>query len=305
MRKTLLFAASLLLLASCSLSKKAASTGQDRETEAPAVLPYKVMAPAARPDSFATAYSLINQTLEAQPAFTTMNMSKFNAHIQFGTIHYTLRGSMRVKRDSLISISLQPMLGIELIRIEFRNEYFTIYDKMNHRYCETPYDAIHIATGIPVDFRIIQSLVCADFFSIPHRDERSFIQTESTDSTFTLVGRDELNRMYQYFEVYQKYPLLAHAGMKQGSEKSTPNSLAATSNAPFMVSYANYNTITRKEKNLLYPYLIYIDIDHRLFHFNTKVDIEKITVNEPITNTPVNTEKYTRVPFNQILSLGQ
>lgn len=305
MKKTLLFAASLLLLASCSLSKKAASASQGRETEAPAITPYETMAPVAKPDSFATANSLINQTLEAQPTFTTMNMSKFDASIQFGTMHYTMRGSMRIDRDSLISISLQPMLGIEVIRIEFRDEYFTIYDKMSHRYCETPYDAIHIATGLPVDFKTIQAMVSANFFSIPHRDAKSFCQAESTDSTFTIVGRDELNRMYQYFEIYQKYPLIAHAGIKQGSDKSTPASLAVSANAPFMVSYANYSTIERRNKNLLFPYLINIDIDHRLFHFAATISAEKITVNEPITTTAINREKYTRVPFNKLFIIGE
>lgn len=299
MRKTLLFAASLLLLASCSLSKKATTTAPSQGTAA------NTTGAVVKQDSFATANSLINQTLEAQPTFTTINMSKFDAAIQFGTMHYTMRGSMRISRDSLISISLQPMLGIEVIRIEFRDEYFTIYDKMNHRYCETPYDVIHIATGIPVDFKIIQAIASANFFSIPHRDDKSFCQAESTDSTYTIIGRDELNRMYQYFEIYQKYPLLAHAGMKQGSEKSTPNSLAASANAPFMVSYSNYSTVIKRNKNLLFPYLINIDIDHRLFHFAMTVNAEKITMNEPITTTTINTEKYTRVPFNQIFSIGQ
>lgn len=299
MRKTLFAMTSLLLLASCSLSKKAATTAPSPDTAANTTVAVE------KQDSFATASSLINQTIEAQPTFTTINMSKFDAAIQFGTMHYTMRGSMRISRDSLISISLQPMLGIEVIRIEFRDEYFTIYDKMNHRYCETPYDVIHIATGIPVDFKIIQAIASANFFSIPHRDDKSFCQAESTDSTYTIIGRDELNRMYQYFEVYQKYPLLAHAGMKQGSEKSTPNSLAASANAPFMVSYSNYSTVIKRNKNLLFPYLINIDIDHRLFHFAVTINAEKITMNEPITTTTVNTEKYTRVPFNQIFSIGQ
>lgn len=299
MRKTLFAMTSLLLLASCSLSKKATTTAPSQGTAA------NTMVAVEKQDSFATASSLINQTIEAQPTFTTINMSKFDAAIQFGTMHYTMRGSMRISRDSLISISLQPMLGIEVIRIEFRDEYFTIYDKMNHRYCETPYDVIHIATGIPVDFKIIQAIASANFFSIPHRDDKSFCQAESTDSTYTIIGRDELNRMYQYFEVYQKYPLLAHAGMKQGSEKSTPNSLAASANAPFMVSYSNYSTVIKRNKNLLFPYLINIDIDHRIFHFAVTINAEKITMNEPITTTTVNTEKYTRVPFNQIFSIGQ
>jgi len=317
MRKTSIFIALALMLASCTLSKKAATTGnvasgnvvssnvtssnvaseQQTSTTATTV--------AAKPDSTVLAKELIDRTIAAQPTFETLNMSKFDLQVQFGTARYTLRGSMRINRDSLISISLMPMLGIEVIRIEFMEDYFTIYDKMNHRYCETPYDAIHIATGLPVDFRIIQSIASAQFFSIPHREDNSFCQAEPTDSTYTLVGKDQLNRMYQYFEVYQKYPLLAHAGMKQGSEKSTPNSLAASSNAPFMVSYGNYGTVDRKNKNLLFPYHITIDIDHRLFHFVADVNVEKTTINEPIVTTPVNREKYTRVPFNQILSLGQ
>jgi len=300
MRRTLIITISfLLMMASCSISKKAATTATSSSSTA------QEATVLAKTDSFATANQLIEQTLNAQPKFDKMNMSKFDVNIQFGTARYTLRGSMRITRDSLISISLQPMLGIEVIRIEFRDEYFTIYDKMNHRYCETPYDAIHIATGIPVDYRIIQSAVSAQFFSIPHREAKSFCQAESTDSTYTLVGQDELNRMYQYFEVYQKYPLLAHSGLKKGSEKSTLTSLAATANAPFMVSYSNYGKVDRKDKNLLFPYQIIIDIDLRLFHFSAFVSAEKITINEPFTTTPVNIEKYTRVPFNQIFSIDQ
>lgn len=301
MRKTLITYMALMLLASCSISKKANTTVQGSAQN----VQHTTAADTIKPDHFATAKSLIDRTLESQPTFNTMNMSKFDLNLQFGTARYTMRGSMRINRDSLISVSLQPVLGIEVIRIEFRNEYFTIYDKMNHRYCETPYDAIHIATGLPVDFKIIQSMVSANFFSIPHREDKSFCQTESTDSTFTIIGMDELNHMYQYFEIYQKYPLIAHAGIKQGSEKSTPASLANTANAPFMISYSNYSTINRKDKNLLFPYLINIDIDHRLFHFTAAITAEKITINEPISTTPVNTEKYTRVPFNQIFSLGQ
>jgi len=295
MKKILFAVLSIALLAACSLSKKATTTVNQAVTT-------DTVAPAAKPDSTAIAKVLIDQTIAAQPIFSTMNMSKFDVSIQFGTVRYNMRGSMRINKDTLISISLQPMLGIEVIRIEFREDYFTIFDKMNHRYCETPYDAIHIATGLPVDFRIIQAMASANFFSIPHREDNSFCQAEPTDSTFTLVGKDELNRMYQYFEVYKKYPLLAHSGIKQGSDKSTPASIAATSNAPFMISYSNYATIDRKNKNLLFPYTINIDLDHRLFHFAALVNVEKITINEPIVTTPVNTEKYTRVPFNQIFS---
>lgn len=288
-----------LLLASCSVSKKAA---QQSITTATTVDTATVV---AKPDSFAAAAALIQSTTAAQPTFNTLNMSKFDLGIQFGTLHYTLRGSMRIVRDSIVTISLQPMLGIEVIRIDFRKDNFTIYDKMNHRYCETPYDAIHIATGIPVDYRIIQSVVSAQFFSIPHIDDKSFIKADSTDSTYTIVGCDELNSMYQYFEIYSKYPLLAHAGMKQGSAKSTPNSIANTANAPFMVSYGDYSVVNRKNKDQLFPYLINIEIDHRLFFFNARVNVEKVTYNEEIVVTKINTEKYTRVPFSQIFAIGK
>lgn len=289
----------LLILTSCTVSKKAI------ETKTPAVTSSNTATQEIKLDSFATAKALIEQTIVAQPEFNTMNMSKFDASIQFGTMRYTLRGSMRIIRDSVVTISLQPMLGIEVIRIDFRKEYFTIYDKMNHRYCETPYDAIHIATGIPVDFHIVQSIVSAKFFSIPHLEDNSFCQAEPTDSTYTLVGRDDLNNKYQYFEVYKKYPLIAKSGIKQGSAKSTPNSLASTSNAPFMVTYANYSVVNKKNKNQLFPYLIDLEVDHRLFFFSTKIYVEKITYNEEIAINPINIEKYTRVPFSQIFAIGK
>ena len=48
------------------------------------------------------------------------------------------KGSIRILCDSLVCVSLQPMLGIEMFRLECTHQNITLFDKMNHRYVALP-----------------------------------------------------------------------------------------------------------------------------------------------------------------------
>lgn len=241
--------------------------------------------PIAVVDTTLSASDIIERTLQNQPSFITLNIPKFDLNVQFGQVSYTLRGSLRIIKDSIISLSVQPMLGIEVARIDFNPEFFTIYDKMNHRYSETPYDVMYIGTGIPFNFNAIQSMLSAHFFSIPHRDSHSFILENNTDSTYVLVGNDNLSNMFQYFEINFGSFLLSVSGLQRGKSMSLP----------FSVIYSDWRLVNRKYK---FPYHITIELDHNKFLFLANAIIEEIDFDKDINITNINLERYKRVPFS-------
>ena len=61
--------------------------------------------------------------------------------------------------DSIIIASVQPMLGIEMYRIEAHKTFARGFEKLNRRYVEMTYEEISAEAKRKVDFAIIQQFV--------------------------------------------------------------------------------------------------------------------------------------------------
>ena len=87
---------------------------------------------------------LTQKSYDAQPQFSTMNISKMSMSLNYGNMQFTFRSAVRIATDSILSISIQPALGIEMFRAEFTPSGFKVYDKMNRRYSENTYEYIKL-----------------------------------------------------------------------------------------------------------------------------------------------------------------
>ena len=61
--------------------------------------------------------------------------------------------------DSIIVASVQPMLGIEMYRIEALPEKARLFEKLNRRYVEMTYEEISAETKRTVDLRYVERMV--------------------------------------------------------------------------------------------------------------------------------------------------
>lgn len=59
---------------------------------------------------------------------------KINATVQLDQHQYSMGCTMQLWRNELIILSVQPMLGIEMMRVEANQDSVYIFDKMNRRY---------------------------------------------------------------------------------------------------------------------------------------------------------------------------
>ena len=93
---------------------------------------------------------------------------------------YTMSCTIQLWRNDLVIISLQPMLGIEVGRIEATSDSVWVFDKMNRRYAVLAYhDAIGHIHPTP-SYRMIQDFVSSDLATPSTPVSKQFLSGEHT-----------------------------------------------------------------------------------------------------------------------------
>ena len=108
--------------------------------------------------------------------FQTLNQ-KASATLELDQHKYTMSCAVQMWRNELIILSLQPMLGIEMMRMEATKDSVVVVDKMNRRYTVIDYDIFANQLSQKLSFRLIQ-----DFVSTPITPEKE--QRNQLDFSF-------------------------------------------------------------------------------------------------------------------------
>ena len=72
---------------------------------------------------------------------------------------YSVNSVVRIWRDELVVVSVQPMLGIEMMRMEADRDSVWVIDKMNKRFITMAYNDIEKKTGVKINYRTLQDLL--------------------------------------------------------------------------------------------------------------------------------------------------
>lgn len=74
------------------------------------------------------------------------------------------RVDLKMIKDSAFQLSVQPLLGIELFRLELSRDSIKVLDRMNKRYLAENYEAIRSQTPIAFNFYNLQALLTNRLF---------------------------------------------------------------------------------------------------------------------------------------------
>ena len=77
---------------------------------------------------------------------------------------FSSRAQMRMIHNDRIQISILPVLGIEMMRIELSNDSIKILDRMNKRYVADNYNRLKRDMEIDVNFQNLQALLTNQLF---------------------------------------------------------------------------------------------------------------------------------------------
>lgn len=73
-------------------------------------------------------------------------------------------GTLRMKRDEVIQLSLTPFLGIEVARAEISPDGVLVMDRMNKRYVQVSFDELKNLAKADLDFHTLQALFLNEIF---------------------------------------------------------------------------------------------------------------------------------------------
>ena len=231
---------------------------------------------------------LAQKSYEAQPYFTTMNISKMSMSINYGQMTFTVKSSIRIATDSLLSISIQPALGIEMFRAEFTPSGFKVYDKMNRRYSENSYEYIKLSWGLDVDYKAIEALFSHRMF-IPQSTDPNEIckdfRIEYLADTTAIVSNTPIGKYKQQFDIDMNNYRLTMSGLRYEDQ---------------LVMAITYGALKSFAKTL-FPETVYLQTTMTETNVSATLNIEKVKFNEPLYTSPINTSRYKKVGFMDLI----
>lgn len=75
-----------------------------------------------------------------------------------------VNGTLRIKRGKVIQLSVAPLLGIEMARMEITPEQVLLVDRLHKQYVEVSFEALSSLANTELDFHILQSLFLNELF---------------------------------------------------------------------------------------------------------------------------------------------
>ena len=112
----------------------------------------------------ASSYLLIEKMKENGLMFETL-AAKFSADYRDGANQTSFSGTLRIKKDSILWLSLSPVLGIELMRVVITRDSVKILDRMKATGIVRDFHYLDRWVDYPPDFSMIQEMITGNGFT--------------------------------------------------------------------------------------------------------------------------------------------
>ncbi|MCD8042000.1 MAG: DUF4292 domain-containing protein [Tannerellaceae bacterium] len=128
--------------------------------------------------------------------------ARLNVNLDMPNKNLSSRVDLKMIKDSIIHLSVVPLLGFEVFRIELTPENVLVIDRLNKRYVNDNYEKLRSQTPIAFNFYNLQALFTNHIF-IP--GEKEFSPGEYNRFTLIQEGpvaeiriRDEMDILYAF-----------------------------------------------------------------------------------------------------------
>jgi len=207
----------------------------------------------------------------AEFQFKTLNV-KFNIKYEKKTQSMSLKGNMKILKDSIIWISLSPGLGIEAVRLMLTKDSVFLLDKLNGSLTKGRYSYIKNLYKIDVDYNSLQAILTNNFFIYPSvKNERNEFTNKFN------ISKDSIE-----LAVYRKDDLMVENLVNIQKSIYRINSYMINDVPNRRNLFVNYQSkAVHGQKN--FPGSITIKSTNEDKFLNLDLDYTKVTLNEDLT----------------------
>lgn len=228
---------------------------------------------------------VLQNIILAQSSFHTAEVTKMRYTLTYSNRQMAANGSLKFIKDSVVSFSLQPVMGIELFRVDITPSQLTVVDKMNRRFAQYTYPELSNYIGLSVAFEDIQALTMQHIFALGKAD--------IWQQPFTLDKTDSQHRI-NFTDNLIDYSFLFDAVNYILQETKLTS---AKMNASVVVAYRNET----QTDDVLFPETVEISYTHPSRHLALTLTMLRRQFNKKVNYSPVNTANYKLVDISTIL----
>lgn len=213
------------------------------------------------------------QQLIRENAFKARSISaKASVKTEGGQQEGSFNITMRLQTDSLIWISISPLLGIEVARILVSRDSVKFMDRLNNKYALTDYQFLSQMLDVNIDFDILQGVLTGNLFSYK-KNKFNSVYVEDSCYILSTLSKRKLKRSLEDVDVTK--PVVQDVWVQDSTFRITRLSIEDL----------------RVQKSLLTDYYDYRVTDAGLFPFKSStlvktvqqmkilIDYEKVSVN--------------------------
>lgn len=233
------------------------------------------------------AVNMINAGRQTEKYIT----AKASVKLMAGQKDVGVSGTLRMKRDDVIQLSLAFLGLMEVGRMEITPDYFLLVDRVNHQYVRVAYSDVPFFRQSGIDFHTFQSLFWGELFlpgdggSVP--DGKDFEQRISGD-TLQLTSA-----------VHARAALRFVASMSRALLLQTSVTSGDSSMSPLMSwDYSSYKSYGGKQ----FPTSMQMHISSGNVKAQVILNLSSLKNNSDWqTRTEINTKKYSPVSVESIM----
>ena len=194
MKYLMALAVIMILISSCRSTRKISTAMSKKDSTTVSINP-------AENDSAKRVETALKKIKAGHINFTTFSAQMKIDYADSRDKKYDVNAFVRMKKDSIIWISINAILGIEAFRIMITPDTVSVLDKINKTIQYHTFDYLKEMTNLPVDFTALQDLILGNPVFL---DSNIVAYTESENST-TLTS---LGNYFKNFATFYNPDLL-------------------------------------------------------------------------------------------------
>ena len=111
-----------------------------------------------------TGVEYMEKVITAAPQWNSFS-AKTSLELGMGSKGKTrVNATLRIRRDEVIQLSVAPMLGIEVARLELAPDGFLLVDRLHKRFVKASFAEVSELLHVKLDFHVLQSLFLNELF---------------------------------------------------------------------------------------------------------------------------------------------
>ena len=232
----------------------------------------------------------VRAVIEQAPDWKAVT-AKMQLTLTRSTQDIQVSGSLKMKRDEVIQLSIAPVLGIEIARAEITPEGVLVIDRLHKKYVKVPFSEIRERMNADLDYHAFQSLFLNEIFvpgkkKLTAQDVNAFVAHIEEENAVLEVGSAK-RFVYQFKTTIQ-----------EGLLKQTHVGLVGS---PYGLKwqYGNFKPLDKKQ----FPTTMFVAVEGARRSMTAQFNFSRLTTNEDWEANTQLSDRYEKMEFDDLLKI--